>query len=865
MTKTLRTPPKDTGAKAKQGKKSSCVKCVQPDNGWMIQCDNRDCGAHHKCVGIKEKEAREIEWYCENCNPKRKQTQICCSICTKQVQDPLASVNCMKCNNVFHTSCLYESVSPGHTDWVCKNCEQELREKLRTPGRDAINRTFHKSQTSVLKMPKMSTNLPPCSLIRQKSTNKSVKSGKSNKSRASMAEIMAINQAKIDNLRKQRELIEQENVILNEQMENLTMASSEEGDSDETQENENEQESLLQRYLTDQMNNSHAPTEEIVTPEHTVQPKKVDWNQWSARQALGRELTIFTGRPEEWPSFMAAYENSTNVCAFTDQENLVRLQKAIKQPARALVESLMYSPKCVPRIIITLKRMFAQPNQLFNSYLERFKKEPNPREDRPESIVVYAASVQNLWAVIHSTHLEDHMSNPFVMDVLIEKLPQSFRYQWDTYQCGKKNDMTTFVEWLDEISDRVCRVNPNMNLVAYNDESSKKGRKSAQIHHHDANEVKIKEKCLACDERCKSLIECQKFVEMSQPERWTLIRDKSVCKQCLKKHPLRPPYKCPSRIKCEEPGCNGLHHKLIHRDRIEPEVTEKNEKNCNHHKGDEKLLFRFVPIQIRFNDKTTDIGAFLDEGSSGTFIDEDVAKKLGANGPKSQLCIHYTSNNSHCEEESIKTSFKIKSNDERAKEYVLKDVQTVKELNLSSQTLNYPTMRDNFEHLKGISVQSYRNLKPQLLIGLNNWRIGVPLEIRTGNAGDPIAARCQLGWSIFAADCKNASQNVHYCNHIDEQHQSNEKLESLVKHYYSLDSLGIQVPRDNVTSREEKRANQMMNKTIKEIDCRYEIGLLWKHDDIKLPDSREMALKRMLCLEARDVETMICAWQFMTK
>ena len=42
-----------------------------------------------------------------------------------------------------------------------------------------------------------------------------------------------------------------------------------------------------------------------------------------------------------------------------------------------------------------------------------------------------------------------------------------------------------------------------------------------------------------------------------------------------------------------------------------------------------------------------------------------------------------------------------------------------------------------------------------------------------------------------------------------------------------------------------------MHKTVKKVDGHYSIGLLWKDDEPKLPNNREMALKRLLSLKRR--------------
>ena len=59
----------------------------------------------------------------------------------------------------------------------------------------------------------------------------------------------------------------------------------------------------------------------------------------------------------------------------------------------------------------------------------------------------------------------------------------------------------------------------------------------------------------------------------------------------------------------------------------------------------------------------------------------------------------------------------------------------------------------------------------------------------------------------------------------------------------------LELPQVPALSVEDKRALEIMHKTVKKVDGHYLIGLLWKDDEPKLPNNREMALKRLLSLK----------------
>ncbi|XP_062711580.1 uncharacterized protein LOC134289580 [Aedes albopictus] len=77
-------------------------------------------------------------------------------------------------------------------------------------------------------------------------------------------------------------------------------------------------------------------------------------NQVAARQAISRELPIFDGSPEEWPLFYSTFNSTTEMCGYTQEENLIRLQKGLKGKAYDAVKCRLMHPANVPGIIATL-------------------------------------------------------------------------------------------------------------------------------------------------------------------------------------------------------------------------------------------------------------------------------------------------------------------------------------------------------------------------------------------------------------------------------------------------------------------------------------------------------------------------------
>ena len=67
-----------------------------------------------------------------------------------------------------------------------------------------------------------------------------------------------------------------------------------------------------------------------------------DMKRLASRQSsVNTKLPIFSGKAEEWPSFINLYRNTTQQCGFTDGENVQRLQAALKGPAKDAVQLIL--------------------------------------------------------------------------------------------------------------------------------------------------------------------------------------------------------------------------------------------------------------------------------------------------------------------------------------------------------------------------------------------------------------------------------------------------------------------------------------------------------------------------------------------
>ncbi|XP_058448835.1 uncharacterized protein LOC131428812 [Malaya genurostris] len=164
-------------------------------------------------------------------------------------------------------------------------------------------------------------------------------------------------------------------------------------------------------------------------------------------------------------------------------------------------------------------------------------------------------------------------------------------------------------------------------------------------------------------------------------------------------------------------------------------------------------------------------------------------------------------------------------------------------------------LNKKFTHLQGLPIGTYYHAVPRILIGLDHASLGYALKGREGAINEPVAVKTRLGWTVYGSSNQNPSTYQFVNHHSTRVRQcdckTDEDLHNSMKEYFSLDSMGVVKPATCLLPSAERRAQDILNKTTRRIDGQYEVGLLWKYDNVRLPDSQAMAMRRWKCLQQR--------------
>ncbi|XP_063829264.1 uncharacterized protein LOC135078664 [Ostrinia nubilalis] len=230
-----------------------------------------------------------------------------------------------------------------------------------------------------------------------------------------------------------------------------------------------------------------------------------------------------------------------------------------------------------------------------------------------------------------------------------------------------------------------------------------------------------------------------------------------------------------------------------------------------------------------------------DDGSTVTLLDSELAEQLGVTGIEESMTIDtITGTTSNIPVKFIDFDIRGKHGNET---YRVHKARAIPNLKLRPQEV---TITDtNFNHLRDLSEDLiFTMATPKVLIGTSDWPLLISRENRVGNAHEPVATRTALGWVVFG-EVPRSVFFTHSFNHV-----SDNKLDSLIKYYYELDSLGIK--HENKVNKEDARAISILETTTRRLENgRFEVGLPWREDEPNIPSSYHLALSRFEGLRRR--------------
>ncbi|XP_036334843.1 uncharacterized protein LOC118745501 [Rhagoletis pomonella] len=563
------------------------------------------------------------------------------------------------------------------------------------------------------------------------------------------------------------------------------------------------------------------------------------------------DLPIFSGNSDEWPLFLANFKDTTQAFRYSNRQNLMSLHKCLVGRAKETVASMLIFPEDVRNAIAELEFHFGRPDLLVRSQLNKIQQFPNIGENKAEQIISFSTKTRNIVAFLTSAKCEHHLANTTLLEQLVTKLPPSKQYEWTRHAVSIKPYATIkeFSTWLSDLARVVCLIPPPTATTRSYQPTSQQQPPRCMMHVRKEQQPERLEgiKCYVC-EGAHSIFNCQAFKDMTIRNRWEKVKAIQLCFSCL--HKGHNTSNCRSRRVCDVDGCRRYHHRSLHESSSSTQNTNATRSriesqpvlNCRDAECRKGQFFKYVPVSLFGPNGRADVFAMVDEGSAISLIEDNVASRLGLKSRRQPLTLQWYGQKCTTEESS-KVSLEIRGKGSPST-YSLRNVCTLRSLDLPAQSFT----KADYAHFGFLPIEDYSQVKPSLLLGLDNTSLSVPSTTVQANSQSPVAICTKLGWIAYGPT--SLSPQTPVVLHVRERKRP-ATLNELVTEYFAADNFGVGESLKQIESEEDQMARQMLEYNTRRVGKRFESALLWRSIPPALPNSYDMAYKRLLGMERK--------------
>ena len=628
------------------------------------------------------------------------------------------------------------------------------------------------------------------------------------------------------------------------------------------------------------------------------------------RQLQRVAIPVFSGDKRKYASWKAAFMGCIDRAPATQEYKLLQLRQYLSGAALEAIENLGFSRAAYQAAKDRLERKFGSNRREIAIHLEDLDTFKPVRDGCSNDIEKFTDLLDVLVMNLLEAGRHEELGNVSLYIKLLKKLPETLLTQYNRwiFENQKRECVDTLKKWIIQESEfstvaretvhgvssgKVSSGSRNFGEVkkttffgaTYNrqQESRFQARDSGVI---DGKKGK-QHLCKVCNGR-HGVWTCDTFRNMDVHQQWNVAKQFKLCSRCLGDDHSGNQY-IRSRV-CDIHGCQETHSKLLHdmRNRTPENQTSDNTRKlqtynqpavnsgnyqqlsssategehmkrnsatmCSKSEVKGAMALQTIPVILKNGCQKLKVNALLDDASTQTYVNADVAAELGLTGTFETIKVNVL--NGKCKSfqtmpvelglESLNGDVDIRIAD-----------HTVKRVTGNMKVIQWSQHAHNWPYLKHIEFPDtgLRSIV-DLLIGIDYLHLHSSYEEVRGREGEPIASRTLLGWTCVGYPegnidhdaHTNFSQNTFFT--IKRSGSDVAEINSTMKKFWEIDSAGITTQK-TIVDTGEKAALKKAENSFRFIDGRYEIGIPWKEELHQMVNNHKMAMKRLQNTEKR--------------
>ena len=616
------------------------------------------------------------------------------------------------------------------------------------------------------------------------------------------------------------------------------------------------------------------------------------------RQLKRVEIPTFSGEKKNYQSWKAAFLSCIDSAPATGEYKLLQLRQYLSGDALKVIDSLGHSATAFEAAKDRLERKYGGKRRQIAIYLEEIDQFRQIRQGNARDIEEFADLLDIAMINLKEAGQDYELRDGSLYTKLQRKLPETMLTQYHRwiFENHKDESVMTLRTWvLQEAEFRTIAsetVHGFTGRMASNAPARPVPRYGNQrtFFGETKDQRMTKFNCRECGKQ-HGIWSCRIFAKRNVRDRWNIARRLQLCYRCLgEDHQGKS---CPRSRTCGQDGCVDLHHRLLHKQKtgeqrtpINDSVAVKRSEDIGTSKtgrseqtntstdrttfltegndpGQETTMvtqgnmrpgfigLRTVPIILINGDRSIRVNALLDDASTKTYLNADVAAELGLQGRTERVKVNVLNG-------QIET-FETKPVDVTVQSVAGNVSMKINAYTVNKVTGNMPVVdwnryKQQWPHLRNIDFpSSSRRPIVDVLIGLDCADLLYGIEERRGKPGDPIARLTPLGWTCVGCPGSyyepTLQTNFAYTYFLREQSEI-EQVNRTLKKFWDIEDVSAQQEMP-VVRIEEQMALKKVEKSIIYENQMYRVGIPWKTKAPDLKNNYQMALRRLENTEKR--------------
>ena len=598
-------------------------------------------------------------------------------------------------------------------------------------------------------------------------------------------------------------------------------------------------------------------------PDPGFGPKSREIGRDMWKQLSRVNIPTFSGDKKTYAGWRAAFYTCVDAAPATAEYKLLQLRSYLRGEALKAIESLGHSPAAYEAAKTRLDHKFGGDRRLIALHLEEIDNFRAMRDGNAREIEKFADIVDLLVHNLRETKRTTELGNGSLFVKLLRKMTEAMIANYNRWldEHRREESVETLRDWLlREAEYRTIAVETSRGVGTRT--RAEQSYHGGQITERNSTDTQRPQKpssqprnaCPLCPEN-HPMWKCESFKMLTVKERWSCAKKNKLCFRCLSSQHRGS--KCPLSRECGIDGCTRTHSRWLHEgetvsqvqteDPSDAEVLESNDEYSHAaiQQPTTRVALRTIPVIVRNGSRSLTVNALLDDGSTRTFLNSDVAAELGLYGERDSITVG-TMGGSRKRLETEKVNFVIE--DAERKNSCAMSAFTTQRVTGNLRPVQWTEIKNNWRHLKAIpfSQPAARQIV-DLLIGVDHSELHQSLKEVHGNSGDPVARLTPLGWT-----CVGSLGDHHSGTRGSETYSSffaaddTTELSRNVKRFWEIEEFGTGDA--DLLNQEESAALHSLEKTMSHDPSsnRYRVGMPWKSPTNSLTTNNLQTAQRRL-------------------